>query len=133
MKDYYFSYSSVIKSVFGGFWNKLFIIAVFVVCFRFSDAVWGSADFQMRLQTTSLLLGSIFSLSVIFALISAILLKINPPHAKYGHPYLDGVARAAKYGFMIGGLSLTMIGILMVDGFLDPFKDLIELLLSIVS
>jgi len=125
-------YSSVIKSEFSGFWNLVFIIAVLVVCLRFSDAAWGSADFDLRLQGTFYLFGLVIALSSLFAIFRLILLKLKPPQHKYGHPYLTAIARAFKYGFVLGGLLVTTIGVLMVDNFLNPFQDLIDRVFSIL-
>jgi hypothetical protein len=123
-------YSSTMKSEFGGFWNSALIIAVLALCLRFSDAVWGTADLEIRLRNAFYLFGSILSLSAIFVIIRAISLKIFPPQIKYGHPYFNAMMIAAKYGFVTGGILVTTIGALMIQDFFKPFKDFINQILS---
>jgi hypothetical protein len=124
-------YISIIKAQFGGFWNLFFIIGVLVVCLRFSDAEWGTSDLEIRLQNALYLFGSIIFLSAIFAIIRGITLKIKPLQIKYGHPYFNAIMLAAKYGFVTGGVLVTIIGVLMVEDFFKPFNAFIEQLLSI--
>jgi hypothetical protein len=124
-------YTNTIKTEFGGLLNSLLIILVLIVCLRFSDAAWGTADVQMRFLRALYMFGSIISLSVIFVIIRAISLKVHPLQIKYGHPYFKAIMISAKYGFVTGGILVAIAGILIVNDFLDPFKDFIELTLSI--
>lgn len=115
---------------FGGFWNALFLIVVLVICLRFAGAEWKASALGIRLLYGLYLVLGVFIAGVIFALVKVGLTKFNPSRYSTTSAVPADVAWGLKYGITAGALVVFVIGLLMVDNYLGPLKEVIDFVIN---
>ena len=113
---------------FSGGWNSLILVLLVIICLRFSGAEWKDEVLGIRLLYSLYILFAVAGLGIVFA--SAKVLLIRFGHHTYGYTYSDAIAGGLKYGVNAGTIIVFAIGILMVDNYLGPVKDILDVALK---
>ena len=117
------------KKRFGGFWNTILLIAGLVICLRFAGAEWKSEELQERLLFALYLILGIAATGLIWGSATAILSRMGK--TLYSTPstaahFISGM----KYGVIVGIVVIFSVGLLMVDEYLGPLKELFDVLVK---
>lgn len=117
---------------FGGFWNAVFLLSVLVICLRFAGAEWKAKELDIRLLYALYLVLLVVATGIVLALVKVTLTKLSPPRYSSASTVPADVAWGLKNGIASGALIVFVIGVLMVDNYLGPVKDLIDLVKDLV-
>ena len=117
------------KKRFGGFWNTVFLIVVLIVCLRFAGAEWKDNELQERLLYALYLVLGVISTGVIFGIGSAILKRFKRSGYSTPNAPVDFVS-GLKHGTVLGAIVVFTIGLLMIDDYLGPIKEFVDVLIK---
>jgi hypothetical protein len=117
------------KKRFGGFWNTIFLILVLIVCLRFSGAEWKDKELQERLLYALYLVLGVISTGIFFGIGTAVLKRFKRSGYATPNTPVDFVS-GLKYGTVLGTVVVFTIGLLMVDDYLGPIKELVDVVIK---
>jgi hypothetical protein len=120
------SWPQEIGNKFGGVRNGLFLLIVLVVCLRFAGAEWKDEVLGVRLLYGLYLILATVLFGGLIALIRVALARRAAPHSS-SSAIPANVAGGLRSGIGWGGIVIFVIGILMVDDYLGPLKNLFDL------
>lgn len=127
------NWSEEIRKRFGGFWNTLFLLVVLVVCLRFAGAEWKARELEVRLLYALYLLLAVVAVGIVAAVTKLGVTKLNPPRYATGSSVAADVVWGLKYGMAAGVALVFTVGLLQVDNYLGPLKELIDLVLKKIT
>jgi len=116
---------------FGGKWNTIFLIVVLVVCFRFVGAEWKAREFELRLLYSLYLVLIVIATGGVFALLKVLFTKFNTRHYYSTSSKIPAdIVWGLKYGIGSGALIVFVFGLLLVDNYLGPLKEVFDLVIK---
>ena len=114
-----------LKKKFGGFGNTVFLILGLVVCLRFSGAEWKDRELFDRLLFALYLVLGVILTGIIFGIGTAVLRRFKRTAYSAPNTPADFVS-GLKYGMVLGTIVVFTVGLLMVDDYLSPIKELFD-------
>jgi hypothetical protein len=114
------SLADQLRGRFGGFWNKVFLILVAIVCLRFAGAEWAGAPLSKRLLVALLLMLGCFGLGIVFGVF-----RIAVEHSDPFRHWDECIAWGLKSGIATASVLLFLVGVLMVKDYLGPLSDVL--------
>jgi hypothetical protein len=115
---------------FGGLWNTIFLIAVLMVCIRFAGAEWKAKELEFRLLYSLYLILGVIAIGVFLGVFKAVLNKFLNRSRSYSWESTipADFTWGLKYGIGSGAIIVFIFGLLLVDDFLGPVKDILDVL-----
>ena len=117
------------KKRFSGFWNTVFLFVGLVVCLRFAGAEWKDRELQERLLFASYLVLGIIGSGILWGLGTALLKRFKRTAYSIANAPVDFVS-GMKYGVILGVIVVFTVGLLMVDDYLGPVKEVFNVLVK---
>ena len=116
------SMESEMRAKFGGFWNSLILLFVVIVCMRFASLEQvGESLAERILCGIHLFLGCIAA-GFLLGILRIFLGFSNDTYTRA--PASANFTQGLKYGIVVGGILIFIIGILQLDNFLGVFQPI---------
>ncbi|MEI2767688.1 MAG: hypothetical protein V9E86_04125, partial [Nitrosomonas sp.] len=116
------SMESEMRANFGGFWNSLILLFVVIVCMRFASLEQvGESLAERILCGIHLFLGCIAA-GFLLGILRIFLGFSNDTYTRA--PASANFTQGLKYGIVMGGILIFIIGILQLDNFLGVFQPI---------
>jgi hypothetical protein len=119
-----------IKKRFGGTLNAVLLIAILMVCIRFSGAEWAEEVLGVRLLRALYIIAGAIGFGLLFAAVSVAIAYYGSTSAFRMNRVDEVGVSAFKKGVVIAGIVVFTVGLLLVKDYLGPFQKVIDTLVE---
>ena len=118
------SLENEIKARFGGIWNSIVVLFVVIVCLRFSSIELAAEDLSERLSHSLCLFFIALGVGFALGIVKMIFSNFNEPHSRFSKA--ANFASGLKYGFVVVGMLIFIVGVMQLENFLGPLQPLLD-------
>jgi len=118
------------KKRFGGFWNTILLVTGLVICLRFTGAEWKDQALALRLLYALYLVLGVTALGIAWGTAAVILGRVRSGTSFLAPRTASHFVSGMKYGLTVGIVIVFTVGLLMVEDYLGPLKELFDVLVK---